>query len=361
MTPLQNYHQLVRHNAYQADVLQEQAMACLDKLYIELIINEWHPGLLQRVLGQGLTPVRGAYLWGNTGRGKTWLMDAFYACVDFPQKHRLHFHRFMRNVHAQLNDLHNTTDPLKLVAKQWSEKYRLICLDEFHVSDIGDAMILAGLLDALFKQGVTLVTTSNIPIDDLYKNGLQREGFLPAIRMLKQHTAEVALGTGDDYRMALLAEDDVYHVLSDGQGEENLKKQFQKLSNVPAKTNRDIEINNREFHYRAWANDLIWFDFDELCARPHSANDYLDIAKCFHTVFISGIPRMDEEKDDVAKRFVHLIDALYDNHVKLIATAEVSADQLYCGRLVKFEFDRAVSRLTEMASRDYLTQRHICR
>lgn len=358
MTPLQYYQQLLLHHGYKADPLQEQAMGSLDELYVDLICKDWHPGLFSRLLGNGSAPVKGAYFWGSTGRGKTWLMDSFYACVDFPEKYRLHFHRFMRNVHMQLNELTNTTDPLKVIAGQWAKKYRLICLDEFHVSDIGDAMILGGLLDALFKQGVTLVTTSNIPVDDLYKNGLQRERFLPAIELLKQYTTEVALGDGKDYRIGLLQQDDVYHVVTGDQSEGVLKKQFELLANVPPKTHREIEINQREFHYHAWANELIWFSFDELCSKPRSANDYLDIAKSFHTVFISDIPRMDEANDSIAKRFVHLIDTLYDNRVKLIATAEVPADQLYHGRLVKFEFERTVSRLNEMASQAYLATEH---
>jgi len=335
-------------------------MACLDALYIKLFAaDDWPPGFLQRWLGR-LKPVTGIYLHGPTGRGKTWLMDSFYTCADFPEKHRLHFHRFMRDVHYQLSQLTNTREPLKVIAKQWASRYRMICLDEFHVSDIGDAMILGGLLQALFKEGVTLVTTSNIPIEDLYKNGLQRERFLPAIELLRQHTTEVELGEGKDYRIGLLSQNDIYQVAKNGEGEAALKKQFQLLANVPPKTHREIEINQREFHYQAWANELIWFSFDELCSKPRSASDYLDIAKSFHTVFISDIPSMDEGRDDAAKRFVHLIDALYDNHVKLIATAETPVEQLYHGRLVKFEFDRTVSRLNEMVSQAYLAKEHIC-
>lgn len=335
-------------------------MHSLDDLYLELIDEDGRPGLFARLLGKNAKAVPGVYFHGGTGRGKTWLMDSFYACLDFPEKHRLHFHRFIRDIHNQLSKMENTADPLKVVARQWASKYRLICLDEFHVSDIGDAMILGGLLEALFKEGVTLVTTSNIPIDDLYKNGLQRERFLPAIELLKQHTKEVTLGAGSDYRIGLLENNETYHVINGSDGHLILQEQFRALANVPAKTHRDIEINQREFHYLAWANELIWFTFNELCDKPRAASDYLDIAKCFHTVFISGIPVLDEGRDDVAKRFVHLIDALYDNRVKLIATAESPADQLYHGRLVKFEFDRTVSRLSEMASQDYLVQQHIC-
>lgn len=360
MTPLQYYHQLLRHKAYQTDPLQEQAMSCLDDLYTQLNNEDWPPGLFQRLFGKTTTPINGVYFWGGTGRGKTWLMDSFYECVNFPEKNRLHFHRFMRDIHYQLNELPKTSDPLKIIAKQWADKYRLICLDEFHVSDIADAMILAGLLQALFKLGVTLVMTSNIPLDNLYKNGLQRERFLPAIELLKQYSTEISLGKGKDYRIGLLKQHDVYHVLGNEQGESLLRTQFEALANVAPKNHREIEINRREFHYQAWANELIWFDFDELCVKPRSANDYLDIAKSFHTVFISNIPCMGENKDDVAKRFVHLIDALYDKRVKLIATAEVQADQLYHGRLVTFEFKRTVSRLNEMTSQDYLSAEHIC-
>ncbi|MDH5407841.1 MAG: cell division protein ZapE [Gammaproteobacteria bacterium] len=357
MTPIQHYQQLL-HHGYQADPIQEQAMLVFDDLYLNLISEDWPPGLFTRMLSK-VKPVTGIYLHGGTGRGKTWLMDSFYACADFPEKHRLHFHRFMRDVHYQLSQLEHINDPLKVVAKKWAERYRMICLDEFHVSDIADAMILGGLLDALFKEGVTLVTTSNIAIEDLYKNGLQRERFLPAIDLLKRYTQELSLDGDKDYRIGLIEQDDIFHVLQNGEGNAVLKKQFNRLANVPPKSNREIEINQREFHYQAWANELIWFSFDELCSKPRSANDYLDIAKSFHTIFISDIPELDEAKDDAAKRFIHLIDALYDNHVKLIATTAAPVDQLYHGRLVKFEFDRTISRLTEMASQDYLHKQHL--
>jgi cell division protein ZapE len=357
MTPLQNYQQLLQQHAYQADPLQQQAMARLDQLYSELITTDWPAGFLPHLLGR-VKPLCGVYMHGSTGRGKTWLMDAFYSCVDFDEKHRLHFHRFMRDVHQQLGQLENTRDPLQAIAKQWAARCRLICLDEFHVNDIGDAMILGGLLQALFKEGVSLVTTSNIAIDELYKNGLQRQRFLPAIELLKQHTTEIDLGDGKDYRLGLLTQNDVLHVAKNADGDAILQNQFQLLANVPPKTQREIKINRREFHYQAWANELIWFSFDELCSKPRSASDYLDIAKSFHTVFLSDIPRMDEGKDDAAKRFVHLIDALYDNRVKLIATLEVPAEQLYHGRLVKFEFDRTISRMSEMSTPQYLGLAH---
>ena len=357
MTPLQYYKYIIRHHGFKAEPSQEQAMSCLDELYLDLISTDWPPGIFIRWFGK-VKPVRGIYLHGPTGRGKTLLMDSFYSCADFPEKHRLHFHRFMHDVHHQLSQLSNTTDPLKAVARHWASRVRLICLDEFHVSDIGDAMILSGLLDALFKEGVTLVTTSNIAIDDLYKNGLQRERFLPAIDLLKQYTTEIELGTGKDYRIGLLAGNKVYHVTEKGQGNALLRTQFQTLANVPPKTERNIEINEREFHYHAWANEMIWFSFDELCSKPRSVNDYLDIAISFHTVFIHDIPLMGEEKDDAAKRFVHLVDALYDNQVKLIVSAEAPVEQLYHGRLVKFEFNRTVSRLNEMGSQVYLAREH---
>lgn len=358
MTPVQYYQQLLKHNGYQADPLQEAAMRQLDELHGELLKQPWRPGRLARLFGKTRQAVRGVYLWGPTGRGKTWLMDAFYHCLEFPEKHRLHFHRFMREIHDQLNALPKTPDPLKVIARQWADRYRVICLDEFHVNDIGDAMILGGLLQALFAQGVTLVTTSNIPIEALYKNGLQRERFVPAIGLLQHHTAEVALGDGIDYRMEMLTHDGVYHIAPTGEGEALLRDEFDKLANVPAKLGREMEINRRPFEYLAWANELVWFSFHELCIKPRSANDYLDIAKSFHTVFISDIPRMGESKDDAARRFVHLIDALYDNQVKLVATAEAAIEQLYHGRLVKFEFTRTVSRLSEMTSPAYLAREH---
>ena len=258
MNPWESYQQGIKQDGFDADPLQQQAAQALQQLYEALNYSEQHkPGVIGRLLHRHTEPVAGLYLWGSTGRGKTWLMDRFYHCLNFREKHRLHFHRFMYEVHKQMNDFPKVTNPLKAVAKHWAKQYRLLCLDEFHVSDIGDAMILAGLLEALFKEGITLVTTSNIPIHELYKNGLQRDRFLPALALLQQHTAEIALGDGKDYRLSLLEQNHTYHVDAQLNGHDVLQSQFELLANVPAKTDRHIQINNRDIHYVAWANDMI--------------------------------------------------------------------------------------------------------
>ena len=358
MDPVDCYKHDLRRDGFESDPMQQEAVQALQQLYAVLNgdTRARKQSVIDRLLNRRPEPVKGIYLWGDTGRGKTWLMDRFFHCLNSREKHRLHFHRFMCEVHKQMNDFPRMVNPLKAIAKHWAKQYRLLCLDEFHVSDIGDAMILGGLLEALFQQGVILVTTSNIPIQELYKNGLQRERFLPAIALLQKHTQEIALGDGKDYRFSLLERNNTYHVEPQLNGHRVLQDQFELLANLEAKTDRHIQINNRDFHYVAWANDVIWFDFDELCTKPRSANDYLEIARYFNAVFISDIPCMDEGKDDVAKRFVHLIDTLYDNKVKLIVSAEAEPRSLYRGRRVAFEFERTVSRLTEMASRDYLAE-----
>jgi len=242
-----------------------------------------------------------------------------------------------------------------LVSKQ---QYRLLCLDEFHVTDITDAMILARLLESLFANGVTLVTTSNIAIEQLYMDGLQRESFLPAIELLHQYTSEVSLGQGIDFRFSYLERIKTYYIASNSESCPELEAHFERLADVEAKHDRDLRINDRHIKYVAWANDIIWFDFSELCRSARSAIDYLEIAQCFQTVFISNIQHMNDEQNDVARRFVHLIDALYDHRVKVFISADASPEDLYTGKNMAFAFARAVSRLSEMGSRHYLGEAH---
>ena len=358
MTPQEKYHAAIEAAELKADDAQASAMQQLDALYHTLLsANTTKQNSFTRLFRRKEIN-KGLYLWGGTGRGKTHLMDAFYACLDFPEKHRLHFHRFMRDIHTQIREHEHIEDPLKIIGKEWADKYRLLCLDEFHVTDITDAMILARLLEALFANGVTLVTTSNIAIDDLYKDGLQRASFLPAIDLLHTHTNEAVLGEGTDYRFGYMESARTYYVTKDGERCSSLETHFSRLADVTPKHERSIIINERDIKYLAWANDIIWFDFSELCRTARSAIDYLEIAQCFEAVFISNIQHMNDEQNDVARRFVHLIDALYDHRVKVFISADAEPEALYTGKNMAFAFERTVSRLSEMATKHYLGEAH---
>lgn len=358
MTPEEKYLLAIQEGQLQADASQASAVSQLNTLYLQLeqaprqSRNRWSSFFKKQPYLQGM------YLWGGTGRGKTHLMDTFYACLEFPEKHRLHFHRFMRDIHTQIRAHEHMADPLKTIGKEWAAKYRLLCLDEFHVTDITDAMILARLLEVLFTNGVTIVTTSNIAIDELYKDGLQRSSFLPAIDLLHEYTREVALGEGMDYRFSYLQQASTYYVTAHGESCTELETHFSRLADVEAKHNRSITINERHIHYLAWANDIIWFDFSELCRTARSAMDYLEIAQCFEAVFVSNVQHMNDAQNDVTRRFLHLIDALYDHRVKVFISADAAPAALYTGTKMTFAFARAVSRLSEMASQHYLGEAH---
>jgi cell division protein ZapE len=358
MTPRERYQQAIAEQHIKKDSAQHDAVERLEDLYQKLL--QHRSSSLQQLLSPLLKPqhITGVYLWGGTGRGKTFLMDNFYACLAFPEKHRLHFHRFMCDIHRQIRQLPHVSDPLKIIARQWAKQYRLLCLDEFHVTDITDAMILARLLEALFKSGITLVMTSNIAISDLYKDGLQRSSFLPAIDLLHQHTEEVPLGAGTDYRYEYLELARTYYLIQEHDAEQELNKHFANLTDANPKHNRTIIINDREIRYKAWSNDIIWFEFSDLCRTARSAIDYLEIARSFEAVFISNIECMNDEQNDIARRFIHLIDALYDHRVKVFATAQAEPDTLYTGKILASSFGRAVSRLHEMATRHYLGEAH---
>lgn len=303
-------------------------------------------------------PVKGLYIWGDVGRGKSLLVNLFYDALPFEDKLRIHFHSFMQYVHEELKELGNRQDPLALVADGLSRDTRVICFDEFHVSDIADAMILGGLLESLFDRGVTLVATSNIAPDDLYKNGLQRARFLPAIELIKAHTDVVSLDGEVDYRLRALERAEIYHSPLDDKAESALRDAFQGLSPDHVAESPVIEIAGREVNAVRGAEGIAWFEFSELCETPRSAADYIEIARRFHTVLVSGVPLLHDEKRDSALRFVHMVDALYEHRVNLIVSAESTPNSLYRGSALKVKMARAVSRLEEMQSREYLARQH---
>ena len=297
----------------------------------------------------------GLYLWGGVGRGKTHLVDYFFAQLPIEKKMRLHFHRFMQIVHEELGTLNAVADPLKQVAKSFSVKTKILCLDELHVIDITDAMILGKLLEHLFEQGVVLVTTSNFHPDELYKNGLQRDRFLPAIELLKQHTNIIEMGGDYDYRSKAFKEIGIYYFISDENSNKLLNKHFMRLSGVQLYEDRkEMIINHRLIPVRKFNPGVAWFNFDDLCNTPRSTEDYTQIATFFKNVLISDIPVMGSNQDDAARRFINMIDTFYDMRINIVVSAAIEPENLYTGERLKFEFTRAVSRINEMQSRAYI-------
>ncbi len=314
----------------------------------------------RRLTGSPIEPIRGIYLWGGVGRGKTFLMDLFFEALPFPDKLRLHFHRFMQRVHRDLTRYAGIASPLESVAEDIANEARVLCFDEFFVSDIGDAMILAELLRGLFGRGVTLVATSNQRPSGLYPNGLQRSRFLPAIALLETHTEVMHLDTEMDYRLRVLERAEIYHCPLDDAADESLSASFRALAPDGANVQSDValEIEGRLIRCRRNADDVAWFDFAALCDGPRSHADYIELAREYHAVLVSGVPVFTPKMEDQARRFISLVDEFYDRNVKLILSAEAEIDALYRGERLVFEFARTRSRLLEMQSREYLERTH---
>jgi len=298
------------------------------------------------------------YLWGGVGRGKTFLTDLLFESLPEQNKTRWHFHRFMQDIHARLRVLSNTEDTLSVIAKDLAKNTRLLILDEFFVSDIGDAMILGRLLDQLFARGVCLVTTSNIPPQDLYRDGLQRNNFLPAIALLEMHCQIMKLESARDYRLRHLARAATYLKPCDENAEKVLGEHFRRLSLHHTDNTDSLLINDRPIQIKAMSEGIAWFEFAELCEGPRAVSDYIELARDFHTVLISNVPRFTSQNEDPARRFVHLIDEFYDRHVNLLLSAQADPISLYQGEKLVREFERTSSRLIEMQSMDYLALEH---
>jgi len=311
-------------------------------------------GRLRKLIYRPEIP-RGVYIYGGVGRGKSFLMDCFYGAVRVKRKTRLHFHEFMREVHRQLGLLQGTVDPLDELARRTARKYRLICFDEFHVADITDALILHRLLDALFREGVGFVTTSNFKPDDLYPNGLHRDRILPAIALLNARLAVVPIGAGADYRLRALEDVAAYHVPSGAPADAAMARAFALLAESQDE-DPVLQIEARQIPARRRAGGVVWFDFKVLCGGPRSQNDYLEIATQFHTVFLSDVPQMPQRMASEARRFTWLVDVLYDRRVKLVVSAEVEPELLYVEGPLAHEFVRTVSRLREMQTREFMAQ-----
>ncbi len=365
LTPLERYRRDLERSDFVYDSSQESAVMHLQDLYDRLMARDRSKpkglaALLRLRSKPQSVPEKGLYFWGGVGRGKTYLMDNFYESLPFSEKLRTHFHRFMRRVHQELKTLPGEKNPLEIVADRIAKDARVICFDEFFVSDITDAMILATLLEGLFRRGVSLVATSNIVPDGLYKDGLQWARFLPAIALLKLHTKVVNVDGGIDYRLRALEQAELWHFPLDSGADVSLRASFESL--VPDLSEIEyqvaLEVEGRQLLAIAEADDVVWFDFATLCDGPRSQNDYIELAKEYHAVILANVPQLGVAKDDQARRFINLVDEFYDRNVKLIISCEVSLGSLYSGGRLSFEFERTSSRLLEMQSHEYLARPH---
>jgi len=361
-TPQQKYQQDILTADFSEDPCQLQAVEMLDDLFQRLILANKPKSLIQRVgdlFKSKKEPVKGIYFWGGVGRGKTYLMDMFYDLLPIKNKMRLHFHRFMHQTHEQLTEFKGQQDPLLLIADELAEQTRVICFDEFFVKDITDAMILGGLFEALFDRGVSLVATSNISPERLYWNGLQRERFIPAIKLIEKHCDIMNLDNGIDYRLRTLEQADIFHCPHDDAAIENLNRSFNQLATEEMPKESIIEIEHRPIQTVRCAEGVVWFSFVDICESARSQTDYIEISRCYQTVMVSEIPQLDSKDDAATRRFISLVDEFYERHVNLMITAAVELEELYIGQQLAFEFKRTLSRLQEMQSHDYLALEHL--
>lgn len=370
LSPSSRYQQALNEGSHQPDDVQREAVNRLDTIYQELTAKPAdvvQSGGLKAAFGRLLgkkepqvnAPVRGLYMWGGVGRGKTWLMDMFYQSLPGTRKQRLHFHRFMLRVHEELTALQGQSDPLDIVAERFKAETDVLCFDEFFVSDITDAMLLGGLMKALFARGITLVATSNIPPDELYRNGLQRARFLPAIDAIKQHCDIMNVDAGVDYRLRTLTQAHLWlsPLNADTQGQ--MDKLWLALAGA-ARTNMPVlDINHRPLQTQGVENQTLAVSFNTLCVDARSQHDYIALSRLFHTVMLLDVPVMTPLMESEARRFIALVDEFYERHVKLVVSAEVPLYEVYQGERLKFEFQRCLSRLQEMQSEEYLKREHM--
>ncbi len=363
-SPQSVYSEQLQHGSLDEDCAQRTVVNALQTLHNQLLATPPNrsPSLSERLLSwnrpQPDAAPHGLYIWGGVGRGKTWLMDIFFNSLSFKKKQRLHFHHFMCTVHHELAQLKGQRDPLDIVAANFSRHTQVLCLDELYVSDIGDAMLLGQLLKGLFRHGITLVTTSNIPPDHLYQDGLQRMAFLPTITLIKEHMQAIELSGSIDYRLRYLESAKVYHTPLNRKSDQLLQEEFEHLAMSTTQASGSITVAGRDIPFISQAANIIWFDFDVICGGPRASADYMEIASNFHTIILSNIPLMNDEQIDCIRRFMNLIDEFYDRNVKLIISAESTPDKLYQGRQMIFEYQRTASRLQEMQSRTYLARSH---
>ena len=364
LSVLQLYEEALRRRGFARDASQYRAVERLQRLYEEWSEYKYRRrNALLRMIVRPPLP-RGVYLWGGVGRGKTFLMDSFYRCLPLDRKRRVHFHHFMRDVHRELDELKGTANPLDALADRIARRYRLICFDEVAVSDVADAMLLGRLFNRTMDRGVVYCMTSNYPPDELYKDGLKRDTFLPTIEVIKRRLDVLRVDGGTDYRKLALEHVRTYHAPLTPEAEAALAAAFSQIAEVEEEFH-ELDVEGRVIPYRHRAGGVVWFDFDVICGWGRSQNDYLDLAKRFHTVIISGVPRLGPERADAARRFTLLVDVLYDERIKLIVSAAAPPGELLARgqgsgdpqlKAMIFQFDRTASRLAEMQTHEYLMQ-----
>ncbi|CUZ72565.1 MULTISPECIES: cell division protein ZapE [Serratia] len=371
LSPLSRYQQALEAGEYQADEVQRRAVTQLDRIYQALLQKPAASapagglrGKLSRLLGKGgetapQRPVQGLYMWGGVGRGKTWLMDMFFHSLPGDRKMRLHFHRFMLRVHEELTELQGRENPLDIVADGFKAETDVLCFDEFFVSDITDAMLLATLLQALFARGITLVATSNIPPDDLYRNGLQRARFLPAIDLINEFCDVMNVDAGIDYRLRTLTQAHLYLTPLNDQTRATLDRMFVKLVGKAGEEAPVLQINHRPLQAIRSVDGVLAVDFHTLCEEARSQLDYIALSRLYHSVILYNVQVMGPLKENTARRFLALVDEFYERHVKLVIGAEASMFEIYQGERLKFEYQRCLSRLQEMQSEEYLKLPHL--
>ncbi|ELM3739687.1 cell division protein ZapE [Yersinia ruckeri] len=370
-TPTARYQQALAAGEYQPDEVQRQAVEQLDIIYRALCDRATQPkptsGLrhrLSRLLGKpvgqaAIQPVQGLYMWGGVGRGKTWLMDLFFHSLPGERKLRLHFHRFMLRVHQELTELQGHENPLEIIADGFKTQTDVLCFDEFFVSDITDAMLLATLLQALFARGITLIATSNIPPDNLYKNGLQRARFLPAITLINQYCNVMNVDAGIDYRLRTLTQAHLYMTPLNPQNTLLMQQMYIKLAGKEGELAPVLDINHRPLTAIRAADGVLAVDFYTLCEEARSQLDYIALSREYHSVLLHNVRLMTAKEENAARRFLALVDEFYERRVKLIISAEVPMFEIYQGERLKFEYQRCLSRLQEMQSEEYLKLPHL--
>lgn len=370
LTPTSRYLSALHEGSHQPDDVQKEAINRLDVIYQQIVTKEQFTpqsgGLMAKfgkLLGKRepttLTPVRGLYMWGGVGRGKTWLMDLFYQSLPGERKQRLHFHRFMLRVHEELTQLQGHSDPLEIVADRFKAETDALCFDEFFVSDITDAMLLGGLMKALFARGITLVATSNIPPDELYRNGLQRARFLPAIDAIKQHCDIMNVDAGMDYRLRTLTQAHLWLSPLNEETQQQMDTLWLALAGAKRTQSPTLEVNHRPLATLGVENQTLAVSFATLCVDARSQHDYIALSRLYHTVMLFDVPVMTPLMENEARRFIALVDEFYERHVKLVVSAASPLYEIYQGERLKFEFQRCLSRLQEMQSEEYLKLQHM--
>ena len=363
---MQNTSLLERHlaeiqvNNLQLDLDQKPALETLARLEEELNQSDGFNRLKRLIpwFFNSTPKIRGVYLWGGVGRGKTHLMDLFFDCIATSRKKRIHFHRFMQFVHGELKRHQNTRNPLDLIGKEFARQYRLLCLDEFFVLDIGDAVILSGLLNALVSNNVVLVMTSNTYPDDLYSGGIQRDRFVPAIRLINSCLDIVHIADGTDYRLKKLTDNKLYYDANNDATQCDIRAVFEKLNSADLIQRGDIELLGRTVTTIGYTNNSVWFDFFDICDGPRSKTDYIEIANIYRTVVITNVPELNWEYENQARRFIELVDEFYDRGVHLVLSAKQRIDSLYSGKKLTEQYKRTASRLHEMQTDKYLSKIH---